>query len=102
MVLNMISTVSMIGIGKVYENLMVDVRQTNRKLVTRAENIVMEAVGCQREEAKAALQEAGGEAKLAITKMLLGCDIKTARECLEKAGGKVKTAVSQRKQEAEK
>lgn len=102
MVLNMISTVSMIGIGKVYENLMVDVRQTNRKLVTRAENIVMEAVGCQREEARAVLQEAEGEAKLAITKMLLGCDIETAKECLEKAGGKVKTAVSQRKQEAEK
>lgn len=102
MVLNMISTVSMIGIGKVYENLMVDVRQTNMKLVTRAENIVMEAVGCQREEARAALREAGGEAKLAITKMLLGCDIETAKECLEKAGGKVKTAVSQRKKEAEK
>lgn len=101
MVLNMISTVSMIGIGKVYENLMVDVRQTNMKLVTRAENIVMEAVGCQREEARAALQEAGGEAKLAITKMLLGCDIETAKKCLEKAGGKVKTAVSQRKKETE-
>lgn len=47
MVLNMISTVSMVGIGKVYQNLMVDMRQTNEKLVTRAENIVMEALPVQ-------------------------------------------------------
>lgn len=96
MVLNMISTVSMVGIGKVYENLMVDVRQTNEKLVTRAENIVMDAVGCNRTEAKETLVEAGGEAKLAITKMLLGCSIEEARRCLEQAGGKVKTALAKR------
>ena len=54
MVLNMISTASMVGIGKVYQNLMVDVRTTNEKLVNRAENIVMEAVGCNREEAREA------------------------------------------------
>ncbi|QOV19919.1 N-acetylmuramic acid 6-phosphate etherase [Blautia liquoris] len=96
MVLNMISTVSMVGIGKAYQNLMVDLRQTNKKLVTRAENIVMEAVGCERDEAKKALREAGGGAKLAITKMLLNCDIETARECLTQADGKVKVAVSKR------
>ena len=94
MVLNMISTASMVGIGKVYQNLMVDVRTTNEKLVNRAENIVMEAVGCNREEAREALKEAEGEAKLAITKMLLNCDIETARASLEQAGGKVKVAVS--------
>lgn len=93
MVLNMISTVSMVGIGKVYQNLMVDVRQTNEKLITRAENIVIEAVGCTREEARLALEEANGEAKLAITKMLLDCDIETAKQCLIKANGKVKGAV---------
>lgn len=96
MVLNMISTASMVGIGKAYENLMVDVRKTNEKLVSRAENIVMEAVGCDREESRQALEEAGGEAKLAITKMLLGCDTETAKARLEEAGGKVKVAVSQR------
>lgn len=96
MVLNMISTVSMVGIGKVYQNLMVDLRQTNTKLVTRAENIVMEAVGCERKEAQTALQEAGGGAKLAITKMLLHCDIETARKCLEQADEKVRVAVSKR------
>lgn len=94
MVLNMISTASMVGIGKVYQNLMVDVRTTNEKLVNRAENIVMEAVGCNREEAREALKEAEGEAKLAITKMLLNCDIETARASLEQADGKVKVAVS--------
>ncbi len=97
MVLNMISTVSMVGIGKTYQNLMVDVRQTNQKLVSRAENIVMEVVGCTNQEAKEALLEAEGEAKLAITKMLLSCDIMTARACLLEAGGKVKVAVSKRK-----
>lgn len=94
MVLNMISTASMVGIGKVYENLMVDVRQTNEKLITRAENIVMEAIGCGRGDARKALAEADGEAKLAITKMLLKCDIETAKEYLSRAEGKVKTAVS--------
>lgn len=97
MVLNMISTVSMVGIGKTYQNLMVDVRQTNQKLVSRAENIVIEAIGCSREEARKALLEADGEAKLAITKMLLSCDIKTAKTCLLEAEGKVKVAVSKRK-----
>lgn len=93
MVLNMISTASMVGIGKAYQNLMVDLRQTNKKLVTRAENIVMEAVGCTRDDARHALKEAGGEAKLAITKMLLDCDLGTARQALKQAHGKVKAAV---------
>ena len=94
MVLNMISTASMVGIGKVYENLMVDVRQSNEKLVIRSENIVMEAVGCTREEARKNLKEVDGKTKLAITKMLLGCDAVTAGESLKQAGGKVKAAIS--------
>lgn len=94
MVLNMISTASMVGIGKVYENLMVDVRQSNEKLVIRSENIVMEAVGCSREEARKNLKEVDGKTKLAITKMLLGCDAVTAGESLKQAGGKVKAAIS--------
>lgn len=94
MVLNMISTASMVGIGKVYENLMVDVRQSNEKLMVRSENIVMEAVGCSREEARRNLAEAGDRTKLAVTKMLLGCDVDTAKESLGQAEGKVKAAVS--------
>ena len=101
MVLNMISTASMVGIGKVYENLMVDVQQTNEKLVCRAENIVMEAVECSREEARKALKEAGGEAKLAITRMLLNCNIAKARKLLEDAQGKIRQAVINGKKETE-
>ncbi len=96
MVLNMISTASMIGIGKVYQNLMVDVRQTNEKLVTRAENIVMDAALCSRDTARESLREAGGEAKLAITMLLLNCDIDTARRALADADGRVRAAVATR------
>lgn len=94
MVLNMISTVSMVNIGKVYENLMVDVRQTNKKLVTRAENIVMQAVGCTRETAKDTLKKADGEAKVAIIMLLLGCDAAAAKNCLIQSNGKVKNALT--------
>lgn len=102
MVLNMISTASMVGIGKVYENLMVDVQQTNEKLVCRAENIVMEAVSCSREDARKALGEADGDAKLAITRMLLNCNIARARKLLEGASGKIRLAVMNGKKETDK
>ena len=87
MVLNMISTGSMVGIGKVYQNLMVDVVQTNMKLITRAENIVMTATGCTREEARDSLEEAEGSVKLAITMILLQCGAKSAKTRLNRAGG---------------
>ena len=93
MILNMISTASMVGIGKTYQNLMVDVRQTNEKLVCRAQNIVMQGTGCSRKEAIKALEEAGGEAKLAITKLLLGVDVETARRFLDEADGMVRRAI---------
>ena len=96
MVLNMISTVSMIEIGKVYGNLMVDVRPTNQKLECRAESILMKATNCSQEQARKALQEAGGETKLAITRMLLGTDLETARSRLTSAGGRVKDALDNR------
>lgn len=93
MILNMISTGSMIGIGKSYQNLMVDVMQTNEKLVTRAENIVIEATGCDREEAKRVLKEAEGGVKLAIASILLNCDMNSAREALQKAQGHIRIAL---------
>lgn len=89
MILNMISTGSMIGIGKAYQNLMVDMKQTNEKLVTRAENIVMTATECNREAAKDALQKANGSAKVAVTMILLGCEAEKARKYLEAAGGHI-------------
>lgn len=93
MILNMISTGSMIGIGKSYQNLMVDVMQTNEKLVTRAENIVIEATGCDREKAKQVLKEAEGGVKLAIASILLNCDMNAAREALQKAQGHIRIAL---------
>ena len=93
MVLNMISTGSMVGIGKVYQNLMVDVVQTNMKLITRAENIGRTATGCTREEARDSLEEAEGSVKLAITMILLQCGAKSAKTRLNRAGGYVRNAI---------
>ena len=93
MVLNMISTGSMIGIGKVYQNLMVDVRQSNEKLVVRSQNIVMTATGCEREEAKEVLEQAEGHVKTAVIMILSDCDAIEAREKLLKAGGNVRQAL---------
>ena len=76
MVLNMISTGSMVGVGKAYENLMVDVKQSNEKLVVRAQNITMTATGCTREEAEEALKQAKGHVKTAITMLLLHCTLR--------------------------
>ncbi|WP_313582041.1 N-acetylmuramic acid 6-phosphate etherase [Lacrimispora sp.] len=93
MILNMISTGSMVGIGKAYENLMVDVKQSNEKLVVRSQNIVMTATGCTREEAEAVLKQAEGHVKTAITMILLDCDPEDARQKLSQAGGKIREAL---------
>ncbi len=93
MVLNMISTISMVGIGKVYKNLMVDVQQTNLKLETRATNIIMNATEVDRETAKSKLEEARGSVKLAITMILLDCDVQQAQEKLDLAKGHIRAAV---------
>jgi N-acetylmuramic acid 6-phosphate etherase len=93
MILNMISTGSMVGIGKAYENLMVDVKQSNEKLVVRSQNIVMTATGCTREEAEKVLKQAEGHVKTAITMILLDCDPEDARQKLSQAGGKIRKAL---------
>ena len=93
MILNMISTGSMVGIGKAYENLMVDVKQSNEKLVVRSQNIVMTATGCSREEAEDALKQAEGHVKTAVTMILLSCDPEEARQKLSQAGGKIREAL---------
>jgi N-acetylmuramic acid 6-phosphate etherase len=93
MILNMISTGSMIGIGKVYKNLMVDVQQTNEKLIVRAQNITMEATGCSREEAEEALRQADGSVKLAVVMILKNCSVEEAQKSLEESQGKVREAL---------
>lgn len=93
MILNMISTAAMVRMGKAYQNLMVDVVQSNEKLKTRAENIVMEATGVSRAEARSAIDGAGGEVKLAITMILTGRDAAQARQLLDEAAGRVRDAL---------
>lgn len=93
MILNMISTGAMALNGKVYENLMVDVKQSNEKLVQRAQNITMAATGRNREQAVRALEDAHGSAKVAIVMLLAGVDAAEARARLQKANGYVRAAV---------
>ena len=94
LVLNMISTGTMVGLGKVYQNLMVDVQPTNDKLVTRAQNICMAATECTREEAIEALAAADGHVKCAIVMLLNGQTAEEARTALEAAGGRVRGALT--------
>lgn len=96
MILNMISTGAMVRIGKAYHNLMVDVVQSNEKLQARAENIVMEATGVDRAEARTAIDAAGGKVKLAITMILTGKEADQAQQLLEQAGGRVRDAIRQK------
>lgn len=93
LVLNMITTASMVRIGKAYENLMIDVVQSNEKLCTRAENIVMEATGVDREEARKRIDEAHGSCKVAVTMILADCDLQTAHRLLEEGNGHVREAI---------
>lgn len=93
LVLNMISTATMVGVGKAYHNLMVDVMQTNEKLQVRAQNTVMEATGVDRDTAKEAIAQADGHAKTAITMILAQCSAQEARQRLEKARGHVRQAI---------
>ena len=96
LIVNMISTGAMVRIGKAYHNLMVDVVQSNEKLQVRAENIVMEATGVERTEARRTIDAAGGSVKTAITMVLASCGKEEALELLEKHGGKVRDAIQGR------
>lgn len=94
MALNMISTGAMALWGKTYENLMVDVRATNRKLIDRCVRIVMRATGADRPQAEALIQEAGGNLKAAILMQLTGATLAQTLSALEKAKGHVKKAAA--------
>lgn len=92
MALNMISTGAMALWGKTYENLMVDVRATNRKLIDRCVRIVMRATGADRPQAEKLIQDAGGNLKAAILMRLTGATLPQILSALEKANGHVKRA----------
>ncbi len=93
MVLTMITTTVMVRLGKVYENMMVDLQLTNKKLGERAKRIVMIATGCDYERASELLAQSNNHVKSAIIMEKAGLSQADAHALLERAGGFVKTAL---------
>jgi N-acetylmuramic acid 6-phosphate etherase len=90
LVLNLISSATMVRLGKVYGNLMVDVRAASEKLVDRAARIVMSVAQVDRAEAEEAIREANGHAKTAIVMLRLGLSAQEAVSALAKANGQLR------------
>lgn len=90
LVLNMITTASMIKIGKVYENLMVDLQPTNQKLIERSKRIIMEATHADHQTAATCLKQANNNVKAAIVMILLNCTYEQAVEKLKAANGLIR------------
>jgi N-acetylmuramic acid 6-phosphate etherase len=89
LVLNMVTTGAMIRLGKVYGNLMIDLRATNEKLRDRSERILMETLDLEREPARALLKASGGSVKLAMVMKWTGADRERASAELARHGGRV-------------
>lgn len=92
-IINMISTATMIGMGKVYKNLMIDMNPTNEKLVERCRNIVMSATECDYPTADKALKETDNNIKQAIVMILLNTDAAEAADKLAKSKGFIRKAI---------
>lgn len=97
LVLNMLTTTSMIRLGKVYGNMMVDLMMTSRKLEERSKRTVMLVTGVNYQEAARVLKEAGGHVKTALVMILGGVDAEEARRRLKAADGFVRKAIEQLK-----
>ena len=95
LVLNMISTIAMVRLGKTYGNLMIDLRATNEKLRARAQRIVQKAARTNPAEARRALDDADGEVKTAIVMLRAGTEASEARVRLERFGGNLRQALSE-------
>ncbi len=93
LVLNMLTTAAMVRLGKVFENMMVDLQLTNKKLVARSRRIVMIATGVPYEVADSALAQAGGHVKTAIVMLLAHVDAAGARDLLARGEGFVSRAL---------
>ncbi len=93
LICNMLSTATMVGVGKVYKNLMVDMKPTNLKLEERARRIIMQATDCDRDTAEKALKESNNHMKTAIVMILEGISAEEANTRLEKADGYVRKAL---------
>ena len=93
LVLNMLTTGSMIKSGKVFGNLMVDVQATNAKLIERQKKIIIEATDCSRETAETALVASGHHCKTAIVMILTGVDAKQAKDSLQQHKGFIRQCI---------
>jgi N-acetylmuramic acid 6-phosphate etherase len=91
--LNLLSSLLMILLGRVYGGLMVDMQATNEKLLRRSEGMLMRLSDCSRDEARDALGRAHGSVKTAVM-LLHGCDIKTARLLLDRGDGQLRKALA--------
>jgi N-acetylmuramic acid 6-phosphate etherase len=89
----MISTISMVRLGKVYRNYMVDMRVANSKLAARAVRMIREITGADAEEAEAALAASGNHVKTAVVMIELDVDAKEAGTRLERAEGRLSAAL---------
>jgi N-acetylmuramic acid 6-phosphate etherase len=89
LILNMLSTAAMIRIGKVYRNLMVDLKPVNHKLVLRSVRIIRELTGCSQEAAERALEASQKKPKTAIVMVLLGVSRERAEELLARSEGRI-------------
>jgi N-acetylmuramic acid 6-phosphate etherase len=96
MVLTMLTTTAMVRMGKVYENMMVDLQMTNKKLEERSRRIIMIATGCDYARADELLAACGGHVKTAIVMQAANVGADEARQLLERAGGFVKRALAER------
>ena len=83
----------MVGIGKTYQNLMVDLKPSNEKLVERSKRIIMEATGCDYDKAQQTFEECNRQVKTAIIKILLNCSVEEAQKRLVENQGFVKKAI---------
>jgi len=93
LILNMLTTASMIRLGKVYDNLMVDLQPSNGKLVHRAKRMIRMATGADDTQVEAAYTAAGGHVKTAIVILLAGVNAERAKRLLEEAGGLTACAI---------
>jgi len=91
--LNLLSTLLMVLLGRVYEGLMVDVQAINKKLVRRSEEMLVRLTDCSCEEARGALQRAHGSVKLAVM-LLRGCNVEEGARLIDRAGGKLRAALA--------
>jgi N-acetylmuramic acid 6-phosphate etherase len=90
--LNMLSSLLMIRLGRVYEGLMVDVQAVNQKLIRRSEEMLLKLTARSREDVRQALQQANGNVKLAVL-LLRGCDMEKAQTLLSLAHGELRAAL---------